>query len=112
VLEERIASGAVLTDEEVLRLHAQYILSRDVQTVERIQQRLLGLLQETSQRVPGTGTCIGPMPPSMRRNGRAAIECLAKVARTPARARMTAYQQPDSEHGEVTLERVADRPIE
>ena len=56
VLEQRIGSGTSLSDEEVLRLHAQHILTRDVEAIERIQQRLLTLLQETSQRVSDTGT--------------------------------------------------------
>ena len=48
VLEERIAGGTPLTEADVGRLHAQYVLTRDVDAFERIRERLQFLLQETS----------------------------------------------------------------
>jgi diguanylate cyclase len=56
VLEQRIATNTALTDGEVLRLHAQYTVTRDVEAIERIQQRLLALLRDASQIVSDTGT--------------------------------------------------------
>jgi diguanylate cyclase len=39
VLEERLQADAILTHDEVLRLHAQYVLARDTATFERIEER-------------------------------------------------------------------------
>jgi diguanylate cyclase len=55
-LDKQIATRASLTDEDVLRLYAQHILTREGEAIERIQERLLILLQETSQIVASTGT--------------------------------------------------------
>jgi diguanylate cyclase len=56
ILQRRLQAKHPLTDSEVLELHAKYIVSRDVEIIERIQQRLLELLQETSHRVAETGS--------------------------------------------------------
>jgi diguanylate cyclase len=56
VLEARIAANNSLTDADVLRLYSQYIVTRDGEAIERIQQRLLILLQDTSQIVASTGS--------------------------------------------------------
>jgi diguanylate cyclase len=56
VLEERIVAGNPLTDADVLQLYAQYIATRESEAIERIQQRLLTLLQETSAVVATSGT--------------------------------------------------------
>ncbi len=56
VLEQRAATHTRLTDADVLHLHARHILSRDVETIERIRERLFELLRQTSQLVTDTGT--------------------------------------------------------
>lgn len=56
VLDERIAASDSLTDGDVLRLYARYITTRDGEAIERIQGRLLTLLEETSQIISSTGT--------------------------------------------------------
>jgi diguanylate cyclase len=56
VLEEQIAANNSLTDADVGRLYAQHIVARDAEAVGRIRERLLMLLQETSQVVESTGT--------------------------------------------------------
>ncbi len=55
VLEQQLRSGARLTDDEVMRLHAQYVLARDVTKVEHIEERLQLLLQEASHAVASAG---------------------------------------------------------
>src|SRR5713101_2531223 len=47
VLEKRAAASSPLTDADVARLYAQYIIARDGEAIDRIQERLLVLLQET-----------------------------------------------------------------
>jgi diguanylate cyclase len=56
VLDARLARGELLTDEHVVELYAQYIATREGDTLERIKRRLLALLQETSDLVSSTGT--------------------------------------------------------
>jgi diguanylate cyclase len=56
LLDDRLAAQKPLTDADVSRLYAQYIVSRDAQTITRIQERLLRLLQETSEVICHTGT--------------------------------------------------------
>jgi diguanylate cyclase len=56
LLDERLATQKPLTDADVSRLYAQYIVSRDAETITRIQERLLGLLRETSEVICQTGT--------------------------------------------------------
>jgi diguanylate cyclase len=56
VLEEGIATGRSLTDADVSRLYAQYIVRRDGDAIERIHERLLVLLKETSEIVSDTGS--------------------------------------------------------
>jgi len=55
-LEARIAAKSPLTDTDVLRLYAQYIVARDGEAIERIRERLLALLEQTSSAVYSTGT--------------------------------------------------------
>jgi diguanylate cyclase len=56
VLERRLQAKQPLTDSDVLELHAKYIVGRDVEIVEGIRNRLLHLLQTTSQCVSETGS--------------------------------------------------------
>ncbi len=56
VLDERLAAHKPLTDADVSRLYAKYIASRGAQAITRIQERLLGLLHETSAVICQTGT--------------------------------------------------------
>ncbi len=55
VLNARMQVGATLTNEEVLRLHTQYVLARDTATFERIEERLRVLLHEASHGVAAAG---------------------------------------------------------
>jgi diguanylate cyclase len=48
ILDERLTAGTPLTDADVWRMHAQYILTRDADAFERIRERLRYLLEETS----------------------------------------------------------------
>lgn len=49
VLTARLAAQASLTNEDVWRLHAQYVIARDIDAFERIQQQLCTLLDDTSR---------------------------------------------------------------
>lgn len=48
VLDEKLQSSISLTDDDVWRLHARYIIARDVEAVERMQQQLQTLLDDTA----------------------------------------------------------------
>lgn len=56
VLEQRISANSPLTDADVWRLYAQFIVTRDGEAIGEIQQRLMALLSETSEVVTTTGT--------------------------------------------------------
>jgi diguanylate cyclase len=55
VLDERLSLGTPLTDSDVWRMHAQYILTRDADAFERIRDRLRLLLEETSHAAVNAG---------------------------------------------------------
>ena len=55
VLDERLSLSTPLTDADVWRMHAQYILTRDVDAFERIRDRLRFLLEETSHAATSAG---------------------------------------------------------
>jgi diguanylate cyclase len=55
VLDERLGLGTPLTDADVWRMHAQYILTRDADAFERIRERLRVLLEETSHASESAG---------------------------------------------------------
>lgn len=48
-LKERLATGAVLTDVDVARPHAQHVLARATALFERLEDRFRLLLEEVSQ---------------------------------------------------------------
>lgn len=48
VLEEKLRDNAALSDDDVWRLHAHYVIARDVEAVERMQQQLRTLLDDTA----------------------------------------------------------------
>src|SRR5262249_34248486 len=50
------AAGAPLTDADVVRLYARFIVTRDGKTIERIRARLMALLEETAQIISSTGS--------------------------------------------------------
>jgi|HubBroStandDraft_1064217.scaffolds.fasta_scaffold07399_8 diguanylate cyclase len=54
-LEQRISSTEPLTDSDVRNLYSRHIVSRDRETIERVEQRLAELLQETSDVVSSGG---------------------------------------------------------
>jgi diguanylate cyclase len=56
VLEARLNAQSPLTDADVARLYAEHIGSREAQKVARIHDRLVALLQETSEVISQTGT--------------------------------------------------------
>ena len=56
VLEEHLKSNTGLSDEDVWRLHAQYVVARDVEALERIQDKLSAVLLEASEVISDTGT--------------------------------------------------------
>jgi diguanylate cyclase len=47
-LEQRISSREPLTESDVRNLYTRHIVSRDLETIEQVEQRLSELLQETS----------------------------------------------------------------
>jgi len=49
VLAARLEARRPLTDDEAYELHARHIIARDMRTLEHLQQRLRGLLEEASQ---------------------------------------------------------------
>ncbi len=55
ILDERLNLGTPLTDADVWRMHAQYILTRDADAFERIRERLRFLLSETSHAAESAG---------------------------------------------------------
>lgn len=55
VLDERLTAGTPLSDADVWRMHAQYILTRDADAFERIRERLRYLLEETSHATQSAG---------------------------------------------------------
>ncbi len=54
-LDERLSVGTPLTEADVWRMHAQFILTRDVDAFERIRDRLRFLLEETSHAAESAG---------------------------------------------------------
>jgi len=55
VLEERISAQSPLTDADVSRMHAQFVLTRDIDAFETIRERLQFLLAETSRATDNAG---------------------------------------------------------
>ena len=55
VLEEKISAGQTLSESDVWRMHAQFVLTRDVDTFERIRDRLRFLLEEASHATDTAG---------------------------------------------------------
>lgn len=49
VLDQHLTANTRLTDEDTWRLHAHYVVARDVALVERMQQQLQLLLDDTSR---------------------------------------------------------------
>ena len=59
VLEKKLAANLPLTDDEVYRLHAQYIVARDMNALERLQEQLRALLAETARTAATAGAEAG-----------------------------------------------------
>lgn len=49
ILDQHLTANIRLTDEDTWRMHAQYVIARDVAVVERMQQQLQVLLEDTSR---------------------------------------------------------------
>ena len=56
VLNQRITANTPLTDADVWRLYAQFIVNRDTEAIGQIHQRLMAVLKETAEVVSTTGT--------------------------------------------------------
>lgn len=54
-LEQRIARRESLTDDEIWRLHANFVIARDAEALERMQQRLQTLLSDTATTASNVG---------------------------------------------------------
>ena len=54
-LEERLASDVPLTDAEVLRMHARFVLTRDLDAFENIRDRIHAVLEDTSGAAANAG---------------------------------------------------------
>lgn len=48
ILEERLQAKQVLSEDDVYDLHARYIVGRDLEVLERLQQKLRTLLEEAA----------------------------------------------------------------
>ena len=48
VLEQRLATDTPLTDDDVWHLYANFVIARDVEAMERMQQQLQALLSDTA----------------------------------------------------------------
>lgn len=55
VLEQRLSQNTPLNDEEVWRLYVNFVVARDAESMERIQQRLRSLLDDTSTSAANAG---------------------------------------------------------
>jgi diguanylate cyclase len=55
VLEKKLAANVPITDDDVNRLHAQYIAARDLDALERVQEQLRTLLKETARTAATAG---------------------------------------------------------
>jgi diguanylate cyclase len=49
ILESRIAANQPLNEDEVRDLHSRFIIARDIELLERLQQKLRTLLEEAAQ---------------------------------------------------------------
>ncbi|HVW69197.1 MAG TPA: GGDEF domain-containing protein [Steroidobacteraceae bacterium] len=70
VLDERLSAGAPITDADVARYYSEYIVARDGEAIERIQQRLLEVLTETRSAVSETGTHAAQFGQSLDQHAR------------------------------------------
>ncbi len=59
VLAARLQAEQPLGEDDVYRLHALYIVTRDVEILERLQQKLCTLLEETAQATATAGQDTG-----------------------------------------------------
>lgn len=55
VLGERLTSGAALTDADIVRLHAQYVLARDTDALQHLEERFQVLVEEISSATANAG---------------------------------------------------------
>jgi diguanylate cyclase len=54
-LDRRMASHEPLTDDDIWRLHANFVVARDAEALERMQQRLQTLLSDTATAASSAG---------------------------------------------------------
>ncbi len=54
-LEQRVARRESLTDDDVWRLHANFVIARDAEALERMHQRLQSLLSDTATAASSAG---------------------------------------------------------
>jgi diguanylate cyclase len=53
VLESRLQANQPLSEDDVYELHARYIVARDLEVLERLQDKLRGLLEKAAQATAG-----------------------------------------------------------
>lgn len=54
-IEQRLSKRESLTDDDVWRLHTNFVIARDADALERMQQRLQALLQDTATAATSAG---------------------------------------------------------
>lgn len=59
VLQARLDANQLLSEDEVYELHARYIVARDMERLERLQQKLRDLLEEAAQTTASAGEDTG-----------------------------------------------------
>ena len=59
ILEKKLAANLPLTEDEAYRLHAQHIVARDINALERLQEQLRTLLAETARTAATAGAEAG-----------------------------------------------------
>ncbi|MGH8326471.1 MAG: GGDEF domain-containing protein [Steroidobacteraceae bacterium] len=55
VLGERLTTGAMLTDADIVRLHAQYVLARDTAALQHLEERFQVLVEKISNAAANAG---------------------------------------------------------
>ncbi len=106
VLEKKLVGDAPLTDDEVYRLHAQHIVARDVEALERLQDQLRILLAETARTAADAGAeagQFGDAPRIQRRSWRTPQQ--REGPGTSSRAAQRDRAHPGSHQGAVRAPR-------
>lgn len=76
-LERRQVANTPLTDDDVWRLHASYVVARDAEAMERMQQQLQALLQDTAVAASTAGEEASHFTVTLATHGRQLLQPLA-----------------------------------